>query len=153
MSEKEFTFEFEKDTINQNARPPIDIVKDISELTGLSQLVIKDVLSAYTSIAIKELVINGIFRWPGIIAIKRGKVNKPTRKYIANEDVTIELPCDYRVNSKVAGSLRKLSRDYMNGLIAEENGMSYEDWYKPYIVFKGYDENDGAGKISLQNRS
>ena len=150
MGVKEYSFENE--VVNNKSLPPADVIKDVAELTGLSQLVVKDVINAYTSVAIRETVINGRFKWPGVCIINRTKVDKPTRKYMSNEDVTIELPCDFRISSKVISSLRQLCRDYTNGLIAKENGVEYEDWYKPYIILEGHDENDNASKITINNQ-
>lgn len=145
MTDKVFSFE---DDIMQGPATVAEVAKEISQLTGFSQLVVRDVLDALTGVAIKNIVVKGGFRLPGVCTVSRIKTSAPSKKYLPNEDVTIELPFDFRVSAKVLPTLRQLSRDYTNGLIAKENGLEFKDWYKPFIIAEGH-LDDGVPKITI----
>lgn len=150
MSNKVFSFE---DNVMQGPPPTSDVVKEISELTGFSQLVVRDILDALTGVAIKDIVMKGGFRLPGVCTVNRIKTNKPVKKYLPNEDVTIEMPFDFRISAKVMPTLRQLGRDYTNGLIAKENDLDFEFWYKPYVITKGHDDDNSVPKITINKHN
>ena len=56
-----------KPTRTTDAMKKIEVIREVAQLTGMSQADVRDVLNAFTDIAQREIVVNGAWRWPGCL--------------------------------------------------------------------------------------
>lgn len=132
------------------AKSKYEIIKEVSELTGQSIAVTRDVLDAWTDVCNKEIVVRGKLVWPNLFSIKRRKKDKQ-RIYLADKDISIQYePSNYFLAASVAQLPKDLNRQYFRSLICQEHGINNpEDWWKPFYLCDG-DWRDKKEELGIE---
>lgn len=104
-----------------------ELVKEISDVTGLKTVVVMSVINAFIDIFIRETVIKGCFNLSNCFTVKTHDVKARTQ-YNVNKDKYQDYPKTKRLgislSSKIHGFYRWKQRHEYN----EKHGLTIEDW-------------------------
>lgn len=125
-----------KPTRTTDAMKKIEVIREVAQLTGMSQADVRDVLNAFTDIAQREIVVNGAWRWPGMPNVTRNVVNDLV-VYNNKVDKTLIYPEMYQLRCKLDKVTRTLHRDMLREQFNMKNGTTKEDFWKPYFFAEG----------------
>ena len=125
-----------KETKATDSIKKIEVIREVAQLTGMSQADVRDVLDAFTDIAQREIVVNGAWRWPGLPNIRRSK-RENVVVYNHKVDKTLIYPEQYQLTTKLDMVTRKLHKDVIHQQMNLKNGTTDEDFWKPYFFADG----------------
>ena len=125
-----------KETKATDSIKKVEVIREVAQLTGMSQADVRDVLDAFTDIAQREIVVNGAWRWPGLPNVKRS-VRKNVVVYNHKVDKTLIYPEQYQLTTKLDMVTRKLHKDIVHQQMNLKNGTTDEDFWKPYFFADG----------------
>lgn len=127
--------EIKKTEYTDSMKKP-QIIKEIAQVTNMTQGEVTDVLNAFTDLAIREMVTTGAFAWPGLPTVTRIE-RKGVKRYQSDLDKTLLYPNTYELRARVPASVKKYHREMIRNNNNEINGVSREDWWKPYFYCDG----------------
>lgn len=113
-----------------------EIIDEVFQMTGINKGVIKDVLNAFTDVAQKEMVMNGIFNWPGLPTVTRIHL-KSVKRYQPDIDKTLLYPETAYLRAKMPEPVRKMLRGVYREQMKIEDGTTEENWWEPYVYCDG----------------
>lgn len=112
------------------------VIREVAQITGQTQGVVKDVLNAFTDLAQREMIVNGVFDWKGLPTVTR-QVRKGFLRYQEDIDKTLLYPETCYLSAKVSEPVKKLHREMFRAQSNEENGTTPETWWEPYVYCDG----------------
>lgn len=119
------------ESIKKNA-----VIREVAQITGQTQGVVRDVLNAFTDVAQREMIITGAFDWKGLPTVTR-QVRKSFLRYQEEIDKTLLYPETCYLTAKVPEPVKKLHREMFRVQTNEENGTTPENWWEPYVYCDG----------------
>lgn len=125
-----------KETKTTDAMKKVEVIREVAELTGMSQADVRDVLNAFTDVAQREIAVNGAWRWPGMPSVTRSVVHNVV-VYNRKVDKTLIYPETYQLRCKLDKVTRQLHRGITREQLNAENGTTQEDFWKPYFFADG----------------
>lgn len=141
-------FELSKDTRIRNelttqkdSIKKAEVIREVSALSGHSQVDVRDILNAFVDIAQKEMIVNGTFCFPGLMSVTLK--TKPISKliYYSHIDKTIAMPKEYILRATVPDIVRNTQKQAARVQINKDNGVSADEWWKPYVYCEGKHPN------------
>ena len=112
------------------------IISEIAKVTGLKQAVVRDVMNAFTDIATRELVLNGVFNWPSFVSVTLVEMNE-VKRYQKDLDKTLIYPKQTQLRARVSTVIKKIRKEALRAEYNKKNGVSREDWWVPYFYCDG----------------
>lgn len=137
-------FELSKDTRIRNelttqkdSIKKAEVIREVSALSGHSQVDVRDILNAFVDIAQKEMITNGTFCYPGLMSVTLK--TKPISKliYYSHIDKTIAMPKEYILRATVPDIVRNAQKQAARIQMNKDNGVSADEWWKPYVYCEG----------------
>lgn len=119
------------ESIKKNA-----VIREVAQITGQTQGVVRDVLNAFTDVAQREMIITGAFDWKGLPTVTR-QVRKSFLRYQEEIDKTLLYPETCYLTAKVPEPVKKLHREMFRVQTNEENGTTPKNWWEPYVYCDG----------------
>lgn len=119
------------ESIKKNA-----VIREVAQITGQTQGVVRDVLNAFTDVAQREMIITGAFDWKGLPTVTR-QVRKSFLRYQEEIDKTLLYPETCYLTAKVPEPVKKLHREMFRVQTNEENETTPENWWEPYVYCDG----------------
>ena len=119
------------ESIKKNA-----VIREVAQITGQTQGVVRDVLNAFTDVAQREMIITGAFDWKGLPTVT-SQVRKSCLRYQEEIDKTLLYPETCYLTAKVPEPVKKLHREMFRVQTNEENGTTPENWWEPYVYCDG----------------
>lgn len=113
-----------------------EIIDKVFQLTGVNKGVIKDVLNAFTDVAQTEMVMEGVFNWPGLPTVTRVHL-QGAKRYQSDVDKTILYPDTAYLRAKVPQPVKSMLRGVYREQLKLENGLTDENWWEPYVYCDG----------------
>lgn len=112
-------------SVIENAEPESyeDMVTELSMATGLRKSETKALLKAFGDLILRETVINGAFRLPGIFEI-RSKFYKPPASHSTEMNAVIQYPPRMKLSIELSPAI-----------------INAYDWARKYELFKTFDTN------------
>lgn len=113
-----------------------EVIDEVAQLTGVNKGTIRDVLNAFTDVAQKEMVMNGIFNWPGLPTVTRFPV-KSVKRYTPHLDKTLVYPEAAYLKAKIPVPVKKMLREIYKEQYKAEYGTTDENWWEPFVYCDG----------------
>lgn len=113
-----------------------EYISEVAQLTKLSERDVEDVLNAFTDVAEREMLVTGVFAWPGLPGIVR-KTRKQVLRYQSDLDKTLLYPETAFLTAKVPAKVKKLHRNILRQQNNIQNGTTEENWWEPYFYCDG----------------
>ena len=125
-----------KSTEYTDSKKKPEIIREVAQVTKMTQREVTDVLNAFTDIAIREMVVTGAFAWPGLPTVTRIE-KEGVLRYQSDLDKTLLYPNTYELRARVPSSVRKYHREMIRNNNNEINGVDRENWWRPYFYCDG----------------
>lgn len=113
-----------------------EIIYEVAQMTNMTQADVRDILNAFTDVAEREMLITGVFRWPGLPTVTR-TVRKNVRRYQKDIDKTLLYPETAYLTSTVPDKVKKLHRNIIRQQNNLKNNTTSENWWEPYFYCDG----------------
>lgn len=120
---------------NEGMNKP-EYIKEISQITNFTQKDVQAVLNAFVDIAEREMIMNGVFYFPGLPIVTRS-VRTSVKRYQPDIDKTLLYPETCFLTAKVPANVKKLHREAFRHQNNAINGTSDENWWEPYVFCDG----------------
>ena len=114
-----------KQVKKDKAKKKPEIIKEISEVTGYTQVEVKDILGAFVAIQQRELILTGAWNYPGMPYVERK---------LPDSDTVVEYPETCYLKAGIPPQIRNLHKNAYREINNQLNGVTKEDWYKNRIV-------------------
>ena len=125
-----------KATKYNEGKTKAQIIKEVAELCKMTQADVRDVLNAFTDVCMKEMIVTGVLAWPGLPTVTRIE-QKEILRYQKDLDKTLLYPKAVQLRARVPIQVKKLHREMFRNQNNQINGVSVEDWWKPYFYCDG----------------
>ena len=122
-----------KQVKKDKAKKKPEIIKEISEVTGYTQVEVKDILGAFVAIQQRELILTGAWNYPGMPYVER-HVKKSMKRKVPDSDTVVEYPETCYLKAGIPPQIRNLHKNAYREINNQLNGVTKEDWYKNRIV-------------------